>query len=1009
MEDRGRSRRRAPFMHSAAASGVMELQKLQTHHQLGPPHLENLPFQPHPPPEIIPMNTQNSTPTPPLKLVSSIDIGSNTFKLLLVRALPNGRFLTVDRIKRPVLLGRSLIPAVQSASPVTISHPSLLHSISALRSFSQILQLRGVDSVSVVATSAVRESENQSEFVARIKQEVGFDVNVVSGEEEARLVYAGVLQFLPVYSKTILAIDIGGGSTEFVVGREGKVIFAASLNLGHVSLTEGFVKSGDFAGMQKHIRSVILGSQVVEKVGGIGFEIAVGCSGTIRSIESAIFQMTVGSAGLCRDWGFSREELGIVLKRLLRGDEPKEIGFSRKRAGFIVAGAVLLWEIFGILGIEEMKISEYALGEGVVSEMLARECDQFDVNANARWRSVLRLASWFGDRKRVKFNRQCAVIAKEIAGGINEGYKLGHHRCDSMVFLDEKDLECLEAAILLHDIGRVFGKRRYHKQSYHIIKHGSHLYGYSAEEVELIALLARHHRKKFPNHEHDSLHGLSGKAINKLGDLCAIMRVSLGLALQQQHTTSQGLEVSLSQGGFELILKVPKDQHLQPDSVYPTSADIEAQLKPELDHFEEVFGQKLSPSRLPASPPLWMASLIPVREEQAPLLISLRESVSDEAEILPLPSPSDHDPACRDGDGAVSSSSAPKQRLVSLDVFRGLSIACMLMILADDAGGAFPSLNHSPWLGVTIADFAVPFFLFAVGVSLGLVFKKVPDKTTATKKVVWRTVKLFLLGVLLQVYVALLYGLYVPNWEFNLPSSSTSNYTSGAQRVNASHSQRTLMAAVTCYVGLHYAHVIVHFKVDVKHFRKSTALLKWMGMNAFLVYALAACELFPAAIQGFYWRSPENNLPPPVGFAGDHHTEVIADHPSLNEMGHFSLYIARNFILVSSCRLPPHERHLCEDITSGAHESPENPIQTQDDETQENIRRSQISDEAMHIMDGPTNEAEESRDHHESFHEWVASKQRGVRSLCFLPTQKAHGRQYPENAVWHLIKSGHAS
>ncbi|ONH94083.1 hypothetical protein PRUPE_8G269300 [Prunus persica] len=333
--------------------------------------------------------------------------------------------------------------------------------------------------------------------------------------------------------------------------------------------------------------------------------------------------------------------------------------------------------------------------------------------------------------------------------------------------------------------------------------------------------------------------------------------------------------------------------------------------------------------------------------------------------------------------------STPSQRLASLDVFRGLTVA--LMILVDDAGGAFPSINHSPWFGITLADFVMPFFLFLVGVSISLAFKKISNKTTATKKVMLRAINLFLLGLLLQGGYFhgrnhLTYGVdvgkirwLVPTWEYEAPSMNLSGFASGTQIVycgvrgsleppcNAvgfidrvilgehhlyQHPvyRRTkecsvkspdygplppnspqwclapfdpegilssLMAAVTCFVGLHFGHILLHFKdpkqrvllwsmsavpllvfgyvlvilgipsckplytvsyacitagvsglilsiifyiVDVKHFRKPTVLLQWMGMNALLIYALGACDLFSAGLQGFYWRSPENNL-----------------------------------------------------------------------------------------------------------------------------------------------------
>ncbi|XP_020222872.2 heparan-alpha-glucosaminide N-acetyltransferase isoform X2 [Cajanus cajan] len=379
---------------------------------------------------------------------------------------------------------------------------------------------------------------------------------------------------------------------------------------------------------------------------------------------------------------------------------------------------------------------------------------------------------------------------------------------------------------------------------------------------------------------------------------------------------------------------------------------------------------------------------------------------------------------------SLPSLSVPNQRLASLDVFRGLTIA--LMILVDNVGRAFPSLNHSPWFGMTLADFVMPFFLFVVGVSIGLVFKKVSRKSNATKKVVFRTIKLFLLGLILQggyfhgrgkltygvdlskirwlgvlqrisigyflasiseiwlvnhnisvdspaafvkkyfiqwmfsillcsVYLCLLYGLYVPNWKFEHSNLLWSSRLSIIENVHCEVRgsleppcnavgfidrlilgkdhiyqrpvyRRTeecsvnspdygplppgspgwclapfdpegilssLMAAITCFMGLQYGHIIVllqghkqrvllwsvfsfclllvgyileilgasglvltaiYYIVDIEQLRKPTILLQWMGMNALVVYALAACDIFPAVIQGFYWHSPENNL-----------------------------------------------------------------------------------------------------------------------------------------------------
>eukprot|EP01018_Ginkgo_biloba_P003580 Gb_10589 [translate_table: standard] len=398
----------------------------------------------------------------------------------------------------------------------------------------------------------------------------------------------------------------------------------------------------------------------------------------------------------------------------------------------------------------------------------------------------------------------------------------------------------------------------------------------------------------------------------------------------------------------------------------------------------------------------------------------------------------------------------PKQRLASLDVFRGLTVA--LMILVDDAGGILPAINHSPWNGVTLADFVMPFFLFIVGVSLGLVYKKLSNKVVATRKVILRALKLLILGIVLQggyfhglndltygvdieqirwlgilqrialgyllsalceiwltnksdvhsspgllrkyymqwvvafllsaLYMGLLYGLQVPDWQYEMPikKSSESPLNLGTEKFYVKCGVRgnvgpacnavgmidryalgirhlyqrpvygrtkecsinspdygplppnapswcqapfdpegllsSVMAAVTCFVGLHFGHILVQFKghrerivrwilpsiglimfgclldvlgmhlnkalytfsymcvtsgtagllfagtyllVDVYGYRRLTMLLEWMGMNALIIYVLAACNLFAAAIQGFYWRLPQNNI---MSFAG---------------------------------------------------------------------------------------------------------------------------------------------
>ncbi|KAL3382016.1 hypothetical protein AABB24_001881, partial [Solanum stoloniferum] len=186
-------------------------------------------------------------------LFAAVDIGTNSFKLLVVRADPStGRFLTVDRFKERVL-GLDTNTTTTSA---TISNASLLRATAALRKFQKLLQSHRVPSSHsrLVATSAVREASNRSQFLQTIDETLGLKVDVLSGLEEARLIYKGILQFHPVHDRTVLTIDIGGGSTEFVIGKEGQILFSISLALGHVTLTQKFPEVTE---MREHIKVII--------------------------------------------------------------------------------------------------------------------------------------------------------------------------------------------------------------------------------------------------------------------------------------------------------------------------------------------------------------------------------------------------------------------------------------------------------------------------------------------------------------------------------------------------------------------------------------------------------------------------------------------------------------------------------------------------------------------------------------------------------------------------------
>ncbi|KAI3445391.1 hypothetical protein Pfo_002056 [Paulownia fortunei] len=549
--------------------------------------------------------TATATATTTNNLYAAVDIGTNSFKLTVVRIDPSsGRFLTLNRLKEPVLLG---LDTTTTSSSATISAMSLDRAISAIRKFQHFLHSHRLppSHLRLVATSAVREASNKSQFIRVVNEALGLHVEIISGAEEARLIYLGVLQFFPVFTSTVLTIDIGGGSTEFTVGLKGEVLFSKSLRLGHVTLTQEF---SDIMKMREHIRNELETSGLIQKINEFKIDVVIGSSGTIKAIEKAVCKgyalkveenVGVFEEFVKREWRFNRHELRCLVERLYDDESEmegkvKRMGFFKRRAAFILAGTVLLDEVFERLGIEEIEVSGYALGEGVIMEMLGQVFKGFDLNANARWRSVFRLALKFNNKKRMKAATTCAGIAREIFEGLrklNELHADGNDDNDLSVSLDDRDLEYLDAASLLHNIGLYTGKKGYHKQSYRIIVNGDQLHGYTNEEIKLIALLVRYHRKKIP--KSDVLEGSAKEVKQKFRILCTIMRVSH--AVQQRLPVNfQFMEFIHSPEGFKLVLSEGEARNQSDDIVQPLAGDINVSMEKELEHFRMVFKQNLS-------------------------------------------------------------------------------------------------------------------------------------------------------------------------------------------------------------------------------------------------------------------------------------------------------------------------------------------------------------------------------------------------------------------------------
>ncbi|OGP13050.1 MAG: hypothetical protein A2052_04105 [Deltaproteobacteria bacterium GWA2_54_12] len=310
--------------------------------------------------------------TADIQRLAAIDLGTNSFHLIIVEISEKSRkFRTLYKEKRMVRLG--------GGGMKCLSGSAMERGIEALKRFKTIADLNGAP-VRAIATSALREAANRDAFIRRARRAAGIRIEVVSGEEEAALIYQGVLSCLPVFNKKVLLIDIGGGSTEFVIGKRREALFAASLRLGAVRLTRRFFtrEKTDAASIME-CRSHIAGQldRVAPSINAEEYDAVVGSSGTIFNIARMIGYKRDGTRYSKKDrLSFSRIELFEMVDEIIAARDARKRaglkGLDSGRADIITAGALILKESFKKFRIKSMTVSGAALREGIVLDTMDR-------------------------------------------------------------------------------------------------------------------------------------------------------------------------------------------------------------------------------------------------------------------------------------------------------------------------------------------------------------------------------------------------------------------------------------------------------------------------------------------------------------------------------------------------------------------------------------------------------------------------------------------------------------
>jgi exopolyphosphatase/guanosine-5'-triphosphate,3'-diphosphate pyrophosphatase len=464
------------------------------------------------------------------RILAAIDVGTNSIHMVVVRVQPAlPAFTIIAKEKTTVRLGD------RDKETGNLTDEAMERAMDALKRCQEISKSQNAEQIIAVATSAVREAPNGRDFLRRVEAELGLWINLISGPEEARRIYLGVLSGMEFNQQPHAIIDIGGGSTELILGDGHEPRTLSSTKVGAVRLTAEHIttdpiSNAEFQALQAYIRGML--ERPVEelqthlKPGEVPR--LVGTSGTIETlavIHARESQGTVPSP--LNGYSFNLRDLREIVSRLRKLDYAGRLqipGINDRRAEIILAGALILQEAMTLLGTESIVICERSLREGVIVDWMLTHGlieDRLRFQSSVRQRSVLKTAQKFGVN--LEYSERVANFAVSLFDQTQ----------GTLHDWGEEERELLWAAAILHNSGHHVSHDAHHKHSYYLIRN-SDLLGYTETEVEAIANLARYHRKSSPKKKHESYRNLTSKKHRRMVDqLSTLLRIAVALDRRQ--------------------------------------------------------------------------------------------------------------------------------------------------------------------------------------------------------------------------------------------------------------------------------------------------------------------------------------------------------------------------------------------------------------------------------------------------------------------------------------------
>ncbi len=445
-------------------------------------------------------NTTQAAPEADLEeAIAAIDLGSNSFHLIVVK-VNDGHLQIIDRLRESVRLGEGLMDD-KRLDPLVAER-----AIACLERFSQRLRPLPRRNIRAVGTNTMRQIHPDDSFLRRAEMALRHSIEIIAGREEARLVYLGVAHGLAAGEQTRLVVDIGGGSTELIIGQGFTPLQRESLFMGCVSMSRRYFRDGNItaeAMREAELACAVQIRPVRNLFRQAGWSEAIGSSGTIKAIHNVVTEQGWSEAGITRD---SLEKLADHLVEAGSTEKLSLKGLSDERRPVIAGGLAVLLAVFRQLGIERMQISDEALREGIVYDMIGRSHDE-----DARDRTVKSLIARYNIDEAQ--GARVETTAMELFEQVIKPWQLDDPRYPAML--------CWAAK--LHEIGLTVSHSQFHKHGAYLVEN-SDLSGFSRQEQQVLAALIRGHRRKFPSEVFDQL---PSEVVNCAKQLCIILRLAV--------------------------------------------------------------------------------------------------------------------------------------------------------------------------------------------------------------------------------------------------------------------------------------------------------------------------------------------------------------------------------------------------------------------------------------------------------------------------------------------------